>query len=94
MNKKILQMCHTIQQKENGNAVIILAGDHGYRANAIEKDLFSNYNAIYIPSSLQKEKIPDSITMVNEFRYVLNAVFNQRIPLLSDSLIYLQDVKP
>lgn len=90
-NKKIEEIVNIINSNENGNAIIIIAGDHGYRNNAKGTDHFRNMNAIYLPQDLHNKLTIDSISMVNEFRLILNLVFNQKNEYLKDSTFFLKD---
>ncbi|MFO0415381.1 MAG: sulfatase-like hydrolase/transferase, partial [Bacteroidota bacterium] len=81
-----------IQNKEKNNAVIVIIGDHGFRSNITKKEhLFANMNAIYIPDHLRKTPPPDSLSLVNEFRYVLNSMTRNEMKLLPDSSFVLTD---
>ena len=81
-----------IQIKEKNNAIIVIIGDHGYRSNTTKKEqLFANMNAIYIPDHLRKTPPPDSLSLVNEFRYVLNSMTRNEMKFLSDSSFVLTD---
>jgi len=71
--------------------IVIFQGDHGYRDYPREKiDLeFENFNAIYFPEG-KYDMLKDTMTSVNTFRIVLNQFFNQQLPLLNDSTVYLK----
>ena len=80
-----------LKNNTHGEAVIIILGDHGFRVPTEEKHpewAFQNLNAVYFPSK-NYTGFYDSITSVNQFRVVLNTLFDQRLPLLKDSTIYL-----
>jgi hypothetical protein len=51
-------------------------------------------NAIFIPEHLRKAPPPDSLSLVNEFRYVLNSMNRYELKLLPDSSIVLTDHAP
>jgi hypothetical protein len=73
--------------------VIIIEGDHGFRdfENRTDKNkVFQNLNAYYF-SDHNYESLYNGISPVNSFRVVLNKYFNQRLPLLRDSSIYVRD---
>jgi hypothetical protein len=92
-NSKIKELIDTIQQNTKGSAVIILMGDHGYRANIPglpESHFFQNMNAVYIPDK-NYGLFKDSISGVNQFRVILNTLFKQSIPLIRDTTIFLKD---
>lgn len=91
-NSRIKEMI-TLIQKQNPEAVIILMGDHGHRSatnEAFPHRFFQNMNAVYFPDNDHK-LLYDSISGVNQFRVVFNKLFNQSLPLLKDSSIYLID---
>jgi hypothetical protein len=93
-NGKIRNLVTDIQNRKP-NAVIILMGDHGYRYNkpgsSGNANLFKNLNAIYYPDK-NYAGLYDSITGVNQFRVVINKIFNQNLPLLKDSIIELREI--
>ena len=92
-NNRIKELISTIQKNTDGNAVIIFMGDHGYRYSIQQGEPinhFQNQNAIYFPDR-DYHLLYDSVTGVNQFRVVFNKLFNQQIPLLKDSAIFLRD---
>ncbi|HYE54213.1 MAG TPA: hypothetical protein VD996_05190, partial [Chitinophagaceae bacterium] len=66
------------------NAVILLMGDHGYK-HSKDKGRYQTLNAVYLPSKNYSGWY-EGMTHVNQFRVLFNAVFDQRLPLLKDSL--------
>lgn len=91
-NTRIRDMVNTIQQ-QNPSAVIIIMGDHGFRNASLPPAsdyFFTNFNAVYLPDKKYKTLDP-GITAVNQFRVIFNNLFNQSIPLLKDSCIFLRD---
>lgn len=94
-NSIIKPLVTYILEKEKGNAIIIIAGDHGYRSNITnQQHLFSNMNAIYLPNYLNHAPPADNMTLVNEFRFIINAISRKQMNLLNDSTILLIDEKP
>lgn len=92
VNSRVREMVTTIQ-KQNPGAVIIFMGDHGFRPTTNEAfplRYFQNMNAVYFPDNDYK-LLYDSISGVNQFRVIFNKLFNQSMPLLKDSSIYLID---
>lgn len=90
-NQKAEDLINTIQQNTNNSAVIIFMGDHGFRyyhAGDNTFSLFENQNAIYFPDR-DHSSLNDSISGVNEFRFILNKLFKTGLPLLKDSIIIL-----
>ena len=93
VNSRVKEVVSSIQQNTNGNAVIVFMGDHGFRYPTTEThpaNYFQNQNAIYFPDR-DYHLLKDSVSGVNQFRIIFNKLFNQRIPLLQDSTIYLKD---
>jgi len=93
-NTEIRKLVDTVLANTHGEAAIILMGDHGFREK-IEKNLHQNYqamNAVYLPGK-DYHLFYDSMSSVNQFRVLFNTLFNQSIPLLKDSTIFLSDKK-
>jgi hypothetical protein len=93
-NTKIKELVNTIFTNSNGQAVIIVMGDHGFRNdNTMPEHVFlQNQNAVYLPDK-QYALYYNSITGVNQFRVLINTLFKQTTPLLKDSTIFLKDAK-
>jgi hypothetical protein len=93
-NKKMETMVEAISKTDPG-AVIIVMSDHGYRdydiGDRIEPQHFNNICAVHFPGSNYAVQPPSS--NVNLFPYIFNYSFNQKIPYLPDSSIFLRDVK-
>jgi hypothetical protein len=92
-NTQLLKLVDHILQSSPNPPIIVLMGDHGFRhftTPVSKKYYFNNLAAVYLPSG-NYTKYPDSLTSVNLFRILLNTQYNQQLPLLKDSLIYLQD---
>ncbi len=91
-NSKIKELVNTILQNSSGQAVIIIMGDHGFRNDKkMPQDaFFQNQNAVYLPKK-KYQQLYDSISAVNQFKVVINTLFNQSIPLSNDSTIFLKD---
>jgi hypothetical protein len=92
-NSKIEELVDTIQNNTGHSAVIILMGDHGYRIKvgfASFGHHFKILNAVYFPDQAY-HFMTDSLAGVNQFRAIFNSLFDQRLPLLKDSSIYLTD---
>ena len=87
-NKEILKLVDGILQRSDKPPVILFMSDHGHRvenSNINEKYFYNNINAIFYPyknySNLYK-----GMSNVNQFRVLLNTFFNQKLPLLKDSM--------
>jgi hypothetical protein len=91
-NKKFLELIDHIFASSKQPPIIILMSDHGFReypANVADrKTHFMNFNSIYFPDR-NYSGFYKGISMVNQFRVVLNSQFRQRLPLLKDSTSYL-----
>ncbi len=93
-NSKIKNLVEVISKKDS-NAIIIVMSDHGWRSyktkGVITPLYFNNICAVRFPN---KNYLPmnDSWSNINFFRYLFNAQFNQKIPYLSDSTIFLRDL--
>jgi hypothetical protein len=92
-NNHITGLIDSIQKKSAKPPIIILWSDHGFRHYTFpvaNKYHFMNLNAVYFPDR-NYAALPDSISGVNQFRVLLNTRFSQRLPLLSDSTVLLDD---
>ncbi len=66
-------------------------GDHGFRhLEGNNNGHFMNFNSIYLPDK-NYSRFYDGMSLVNEFRILLNTQFNQHLPILKDSTIFLQN---
>jgi len=87
-NKLVQATVDSILEKTNGNAVILLQGDHGYRGfkDRAIRDLegYSILNALYLPNGKNCEECYPSVSGVNTFRVLLNELFNEQLPYLED----------
>jgi Sulfatase len=93
-NTKIEELVNTISANSNGQAVIIVMGDHGFRNDdkMPEHVFLQNQNAVYLPGR-NYNLYYDSITGVNQFRVLINTLFKQKMPLLKDSVTFLKDAQ-
>jgi hypothetical protein len=92
-NSRVKELISAIQTNTRDSAVIIFMGDHGFRYETKEVypiHFFQNQNAVFFPDK-DYHLLYDSITGVNMFRVVFNKMFDQHIPLLQDSSIFLRD---
>ena len=87
-NKKISDYLQKLMQLTNGRSVVLLMSDHGYRDADPRryKDTFQSLNAVYVPGKSTAGWY-DGMTNVNQFRILFNTLFNDRLPLLKDSII-------
>lgn len=92
-NQKFLALIDHLQQSSANPPIIVLMGDHGFRHFAqpvAPHYYFNNLTSIYLPSG-NYTGFTDSLSSVNLFRAMLNTAFEQRLPLLKDSMSYLRD---
>lgn len=92
VNKKITAAIDSILINNPMPPVIIIQSDHGCReglTGAARQHYFQNYSAFYFPDK-NYSMLNDSISNVNTFRIIANKFFNQKLPLLKDSTIYLK----
>jgi len=90
-NKKLLDLIDHIFSHSQNPPIVILMGDHGFREFTEKTDAkyyFMNLDAIYFPDR-NYSKFYDSLSLVNQFRIILNSQFNQHLPLLKDSTSFL-----
>lgn len=92
-NKKLLALIDHIKKSSDKPPVIILMSDHGYRQfknnePEYKEYQFMNLNAVYFPDK-NYSLLYNNISNVNQFRVILNSLFQQKIPLLKDSTIFL-----
>lgn len=92
-NKKLLSLIDEIK-KNDPDPVIVLMSDHGFTkydvSNTDSSYNFKNMFNIYLPDKRTK-LFSDSISNVNVFRVLLNTQFNQKLPLLKDSTVFLRE---
>lgn len=92
-NKKLLALIDNIKNSSDKPPVIILMSDHGYRQfknnePEYKEYQFMNLNAVHFPDK-NYSLLYNNISNVNQFRVILNSLFSQKIPLLKDSTIFL-----
>ncbi len=92
-NQKIVALIDHLQKSSVSPPVIILMGDHGFRhfrKMVGRKYYFMNLSAICLPNK-NYSGFYDGVSSVNQFRIILNNLFNQKFQILKDSAIYLKD---
>ncbi|OSZ77408.1 hypothetical protein CAP36_13535 [Chitinophagaceae bacterium IBVUCB2] len=90
-NKKILSLIDHILLSSRKKPVIVLMSDHGLRVLGKNQNLdysFFTLNAVLLPNA-NYELFYKGTTNVNQFRIILNSLFEQKFPLLKDSTSYL-----
>lgn len=90
-NKVIWQLVKDIQDKTKGQAVILLASDHGFRRLPKHRESpvswANNFLSAYIPGN-NYHSFHDSMTNINLFPAVFNSIFNTKLSMLPDSCIF------
>jgi hypothetical protein len=90
-DKKIAAIIQSLIQKNGANSIIIIQSDHGVYDfdKSREQDAFRNYSAFYFPDG-DYSQLYAGMSNVNTFRIVLNKYFDQQLPLLKDSSVYIR----
>lgn len=94
-NGVFLQLIDSILAHSSKPPVIIFMGDHGFRefknvGPQEAKYFFMNMNSVYLPNQ-DYTKFYKNISSINQFRVLLNSVFDQRLPILKDSSSLLKE---
>lgn len=92
-NQKYLELIDDILKSSKNPPVIILMGDHGFREFPRQVDpkyYFMNLNAILLPGK-NYSQFYNGMSSVNQFRIILNTVFNQKLPILKDSTSFITE---
>ena len=65
----------------------MLMSDHGFRKEGFSPGLsFMNLNALLVPGR-EIKNYPDTISGVNQFRFLFNALFRQNYKLEENSIV-------
>lgn len=97
INKKVAQVVSLIASNRTRPVCIVIQGDHGssFESPQTEREYFrerfSILNAVRLPqetSRFKANQLYDSISSVNTFRVIFNAVFGANLPLLPDRSFY------
>ena len=89
INSLVLQLIDDIMRNDDGDPIILIAGDHNRRGSdrrGNERPLHPILAAFRIPGEADR-KPPASISSVNHFRYILRTHFDMDIDLLEDRTI-------
>lgn len=92
-NKKFLELIDHIKKDSKELPIIMLMSDHGYRQFNDQKPNpyhFINMNAVFMPKG-SYSGFTDSLTSVNQLRVLLNIQFNQKLPILKDSVFFIKE---
>jgi hypothetical protein len=102
INKRTLSAIDTILKNTNGNAIIIVQGDHGPAAglcctHQIEGNDYCErmgiINAIYLPNQ-NYVNFTDNLSPVNNYRLIFNEYFNGEFELLENRSYFSTWSKP
>lgn len=90
-NQQVSVLLDSIIHRSDGEAIIIVQSDHGLfdLAENRYQNAFRNYSAFYFPDRDYK-LLYDSMSNVNTFRIIFNKYFDQQLPLLKDSSIFIK----
>lgn len=94
-NSKIVSITNEII-KNDPDGIIMVMSDHGYGYFTDKASIpchFDNICAVRLPNTACLHT-PPAISGVNIFRYLFNCSFNQRLPYLKDTSIFLRDYLP
>jgi hypothetical protein len=92
-NPILLTLIDQIFKHQVAPPVIILMSDHGYRSfpeKLGNRVVFLNLFSVYLPDK-NYHLFHDSVTNVNTFRLLFNSAFNQALPLMKDSTLFIKD---
>jgi hypothetical protein len=101
VNKKLAALVDAILKNSKTRPVIILQGDHG-PGSRLTQDSMQNtdlherlaiLDAIYLPGAAHPA-LPGRTSPVNTFRFILNACFGARLPLLDDRSYFVKWYQP
>jgi hypothetical protein len=108
VNKALLNAIQIIFKKSDIPPIIIIQGDHGSSSSekyedeikwqhppskALLEERFGILNAIYIPKNYSIH-LPNNLTPVNTFRYVLNGIFKDTLTILPNRSYFAKYRKP
>lgn len=77
LNEHLKVLIDNLQQNMQKNSIILIHADH--EVNKTEFDIF---NAVYLPDNA--DILPDDLSLVNMFRYILNHYFGTNLEILED----------
>ena len=89
-DRTISTLVQSLLKKIGQTAILIIQSDHGLSDldEKREKDAFRNYSAFYFPDK-KYDALYSGMSNVNTFRIILNKYFEQHLPLLKDSSVYI-----
>lgn len=88
-NNKVTSFITQLKKQTDGNAVILLVSDHGFRDQLHKNDELSKFNslaAVYLPAG-DSIRWYNGMSNVNQFRIIFSELTGQKLPLLKDSMV-------
>jgi hypothetical protein len=87
-NSRIIEFLKRLKADTKGDAVIILASDHGYRGRYKSGRPFAVYStlqATYLPGANQQAQQSGTATNINLFRTLFAQLFGDSLPMVRDT---------
>lgn len=92
-NSKFLGLIDHIIKNSSVPPIIVFISDHGFRQTknpSSISEVYNNFNAVLLPER-NYAGFYSSISLVNQFRTVLNTSFRQQLPMLKDSTVFISN---
>ncbi|HNU13687.1 MAG TPA: hypothetical protein PKI55_04455, partial [Chitinophagaceae bacterium] len=92
-NSKFLGLIDHIIKNSPVPPIIVFISDHGFRQTknpSSISEVYNNFNAVLLPER-NYAGFYSSISLVNQFRAVLNTSFRQQLPMLKDSTVFISN---
>ncbi len=87
LNRRMVTFINRLIQDKQGNAIIIIQGDHGIQENEDLNGRMAILNAVYLPGRDYSSFYP-SVTPINTFRIISDQFFSGKLGLLKDQSYY------
>jgi hypothetical protein len=92
-NQQLIKLVDSIRLKSTRPVAIVLIGDHGLRTYSKPVSQINYFNtlvSVLLPNKKYDRFYP-TISHVNLLRTTVNSIFNEQLPLLNDSTIFLRE---
>lgn len=92
-NQELLKLVDSIRVNSNRPVAILLIGDHGLRTYSKSVPRINYFNtlvSVLLPNK-KYDQFYSNISHVNLLRATLNSIFNEQLPRLKDSTIFLRE---
>ena len=92
-NQQLIKLVDSIRLKSTRPVAIVLIGDHGLRTYSKPVSQINYFNtlvSVLLPNKKYDRFYP-TISHVNLLRTTVNSIFNEQLPLLKDSTIFLRE---